>query len=359
MNTDNKIWGTRFLLLLKRQLKKPGIYLLAACFVFLLYLFQNVVFPSFESRSAGIVIDGSKSGASILSYLKKTEGPYAFVEISSREELTEEVGSGRLDCGFVIRDSLDQVVSLSKIEQVAEYYASPSTMRGAVLKEKVFSAILRQVAEQVLTDISGNGSLFAEKGQALTGDLLASYHDILESGNTLQVVFETVDVSGDAGAKEDGSTPAVRFYALISTLLFAAAILFGRSRFQDETRVIGSSLRGGERFLWRFLLVLAPMLPITLVLWLMWAYYLMKNGLFTAGILLSTLLALCVYAVFCSLWTCLYTKLFRKEEFYLVSVPCVLVLAITSCGAFIKATSFLPVLGVLKWLFPVSYMRPW
>ena len=359
MNTDSKRWGMRFWLLLKRQLKKPGIYLLAACFVFLLYLFQNIVFPSFESRSAGIVTDESENGSTILAYLQKTEGPYAFVQIKDREELIEEVSAGRLDCGFVIRASLDEVRSLSGINQVAEYYASPSTIRGAVLKEKVFSAILRQVAEQVLTGISESGDVFAEKGGPVTRDLLASYRGFLESDSTLQVVFETVDVGGRTQETGDGSTPAVRYYALLCTLLFAAAILFGRSRFQEETRVIGGALRGSERFLWRFLLVLVPMLPITLVLYAMWAQYLLKEGLSSGRVLLSTFAALLLYALFCSLWTCLYTKLFRKEAFYLVSVPCVLLLAITSCGAFIKATSFLPVLGVLKWLFPVSYMRPW
>ena len=48
--------------------------------------------------------------------------------------------------------------------------------------------------------------------------------------------------------------------------------------------------------------------------------------------------------------------LFRKEAMYLGTIIGVVILSLLTCRPFFRIGMFLPVLDVLKWIFPLNYL---
>lgn len=442
MKTNKRKWGLYFRLLVKKQLKSPRIYcLMGLCLLFLL-VFQNIVFPASYRMEYGIFLDGAECGQDVLDRLAKDD-LYRYVLVDSREALMDEVRAGRLDCGFVLDKRLDEVETLADLDKRIDYICSTSTTKGSILKEKVFAAYLMSAAKLMLAAYSRDGKTFAQESEELTRDITGLFTGYLERGETLQVIFETVEADGkaqsstltgnapaeDTAAQTDaaGSTTAQadaagvdeeqtaasdpagkegqqaenaaadrkpgsrrhntltrehekaetegsvqeenkaeidfsevslldRFLALCGTLIFAAAIVFGRTRFSLECRRMTEALRGMDRAVWPFLSILAPVMLVDILITAayligLWIY----KSLTLKGALLSVLIFL-IYGIVCAVWSYLYSLLFRKEAMYLGTIVGVIVLSLLTCRAFFNISSFLPALGFLKWIFPVNYL---
>ena len=353
-----------FLPLLKRQLKKPGFYLIALLCLFFLYVFVEVVFPSVSRQEYGVFIGDTVHGEQLKAVLKGQEDAFRMIEYTDRKSLEEDVTSGKVDCGFVLDSRIDGVSSLNQMEGIADYICSTSTLKGELLKEKGFSAILQVVSGNVLSEIGRSGTVYEEQGEEISEELLEYYRFYLEGNYTIQIAMETVELPQSAAEKAvrdfRGSSRLSdsRSFVLCGILIFACALIFARNRFSQESRNVYSALRGGERHRWRFLELLIPVLLITLVMSAAFVVlqlirgeesFTMAQGLQAAGILL-----LCGIA--CTGWGYVYSRLFPREEIYLFTVPVIVILAIVTCPAILDLEGIIPAAGVIKWIFPVSYL---
>ena len=358
MKANLKRWGGYCFLLLKKQLRRPAIYVLSALCVLLLVVFHNVVFPSVAQMSYGVYNDDALCGEDIIRTLENADDPYELVRYQSREALTEDVRAGRVDCGFVLDHRLDLVTSLSNLTGIVDYICSTATTKGALLREKVLSSVFRSISGQVLAFLTTNGLTFAQESEALTADMMAAYQRYLDSADTLQLLFETVDTEetaedGFKKLKEQEAGPYQRTLALAGILLFAAALVFARARFGKESKNMTGALRGKDRIAWVFLETLSPLLLAALVILI--AALLLMPPLPVSRILWTALIFF-IYAVCCAAWSCLYSLLFRREASFISSMVFVVVFSIITCRAFLDISAMVPALGLLRWFFPVNYL---
>ena len=86
MKPNRKVRHHFFLALLKRQLKKPGFYLIVLLCLFFLYVFVQVVFPSVERQEFGVYIGDTRNKEQLRAVLKEQEGAFRMVEYPDREE---------------------------------------------------------------------------------------------------------------------------------------------------------------------------------------------------------------------------------------------------------------------------------
>ena len=128
MKPNRKVRHHFFLALLKRQLKKPGFYLIVLLCLFFLYVFVQVVFPSVERQEFGVYIGDTRNKEQLRAVLKEQEGAFRMVEYPDRESLEEDVTSGKADCGFVLDSRIDEVTSLEHMNGIADYICSTSTL---------------------------------------------------------------------------------------------------------------------------------------------------------------------------------------------------------------------------------------
>ena len=365
MNTNHKARHHFFLPLLKRQLKKPGLYLIALLCLLFLYIFDQVVFPSVSQQKYGVVTAEAECEDQLMAILKAQDGVYQVVNYPDRATLEKEVIAGHVDCGFVLDGRIDKVMDLNHMDGLADYISSTATLKGTVLQEKVFAAILQVVSARILEDLTRGKKVYEEESDELTAEVMDYYKYYLDGNETLQIDLEIVQVPEGMADKVartfrvSDTLPDARRFALCGILIFACALIFARNKFSTESKSIFGALRGAERTRWRFLEIVNPVLIISLGVAA--AYLILqltggengklsvKTGLMTTGILI-------LFGIICAAWAGLYSCIFLREEIYLFTVPVVVILSVVTCPAIINLGGLVPVLGVLKWIFPATYL---
>ena len=375
MKTELTRWTLYAGLLLKRQMRGPKVYILSALCIFLLYVFQNVVFPVSYRMEYGVFVDGAVCGEEIIERLKKDD-LYHVLVFDSRKAMEDEVRAGRIDCGFVLDSRLNGVKSLRNLRKLAEYVTSPSTAKGVVLREKVFAAFLASAAGQMLVSFTENGEIFETESDALKQDMERTYRYIHENTEVIEAIFETVDISASekkenaASAAENerrSSEAAVefalsdvslldKFLGLCGIMIFSAAIIFARSRFSSECRRMVAAMRGADRTAWPVLNIITQVLPVSIAIIAAYIAGMHIYGCLTPALAVKSFVVFLLFGIFCSVWAYLYSLLFRKEAMYLGCIVGIIVLSLLTCKPFFRVGMFIPVVEAMKWLFPVNYL---
>ena len=359
---NNKKLRTWPLLHLKKHLHRPGFYLLSAFCLFLLYIFMQVVFPTSERMTYGILARNVENLPLILEKLEDDSDIYTYVLFDDREALNTEVRSGRLDCGFVLDERLNAITDLTKMDRCVDYICSTSTTKGVFLKEKMFAAVYRMVLKQLLLSYANDGVSFKNPSPEIADVLMAAWQKYLSGQETLQVVFEEANVSVGNTEESFGSLVVTRSglaakgLALCGMVIFAFAIVFARTRFGTESRQMASALRGRERILWQLLEILMPVLAITVLVIIAYLFILASQGELTGAAGLKYSLAFILYGFVCTVWAGIYSRPFRSEGVYLCSIVCVLLLSIITCRSFINIQNLVPILKISRYFFPVNYL---
>ena len=347
-----------FSLILKEQIRKPSVYLVGGFCLLFLMLFQNVVRDGSELMSYGVVNEGGICAEEVISYLENVPDPFTLVRVESRKELERLVEAGQLDCGFVFDTRLDEISGIADMAGTIDYVCTTSTSRGPILQEKVYSASLRAAANKELITLARDGKTFKNKqdADAIEAMLLSSYEEYLEGDETLQVIFEYVDVSGTSGGQKNVFSPAEtrkqKILAICKILLFAASLVFAGSRFSTRYAAIRKSLRGAYRPAFQISAVLSPMLPSSVILLCGYLYILNRIGLFTPETAVFSLLFFAGYVCLCTVWSCLYSKLFPNGSAYISSLIGVLLLSVLTENVLINAGTLVPALKILGWIIP-------
>ena len=221
-----------FFILMKKHLRGGGTWFLIGLLFLFLFIFQGLVLPGDHTLSYGLLSDGADCGAAVIDFLGQ-DTLYNAVPVSSYGALERGVASGRLDCGFVLTSRINEAEGAGLAPESIQYICSTSTSRGAILKEKVYAAVLRETTRAMLENIVTNGILFKEGTSGELKDaLLSSYQGYLEGNDTIRAVYETVETENTAQRKSKPLPQnAGRFLAVCSILVFSSAMIFGKSRF--------------------------------------------------------------------------------------------------------------------------------
>ena len=344
-----------FLLIFKKTIIKPGIYLLAGLCILFLFIFDSLVLPGDHPLSYGILNEGAACGEAVLQYLRQ-DTLYNVKSVSDYQSLKRAVSSGRLDCGFVFTKELDASSGPFIPEKSIIYVCSTSTARGAVLKEKVYAAVLRETTRALLGSVAEEIVLPEEKPDAFFSDIQDFYEEYLNGEETIHVVYETVETDGPASKNNDLLPSGLRrFVAVCGILIFAAAIVYGRMRFSTGFTRLAACLTPKKRHIWRFLEILVPVLFITAVMILCVTVKAAREGC-PVSFLPKAAASLLLCGVISSLWSLIYAAFFKKEAFYISSIPILLILCVCTNPELISGINPGTVLKTLAGIFPPAYL---
>ena len=345
-------------LILKEQIRKPSVYLVGGFCLLFLILFQNLVRDGSEQMSYGVVNEGGVCAEEIISNLENTEDPFTLVRVDTRRELERMVEAGQLDCGFVFDTRLDEITGISDMANTIDYVCTTSTIRGAILQEKVYSSALRTAADKELITLARDGKTFKDKkdADAIEEMLLSTYHDYLAGEDILEINFEYVDV-GDASGNQTAKLSAAetrkqKVLAICKILIFAASLVFAGSRFSSRYAGIRKSLRGADRPAFQISTVFPPLILSSVLLLCGYLYILNRIGLLTPKTAVLSLLFFAGYACICTVWSSLYSKLFPNASAYISSLIGVLLLSVLTENVLINAGTLVPALKILGWIIP-------
>ena len=167
---------TRWILILKVQLRKWTFYLQLAVFVFVIYTFAGTHLPSADNCSIVIVTNDQKVPQEVFEKLEDSDSMFTFIKASDDEELDKMVMSGRAECGFEFSDDFDKRVLQGNLDGSIRCVTSDLTTKGLTAKETVFASFNEVYGSRRLT--KGFNTIFR-------GDLGATKDNVLNSDNRL------------------------------------------------------------------------------------------------------------------------------------------------------------------------------
>lgn len=368
-----KKWLIRICLLIKKQLREPGFYICLALSIVAAAVLMRVTAPGVVN-SYGLLNGGGETADAVAAMLtadaengfssdasgdgrKDDSDEIRCVAYTELDEMKRDLMAGRIDCAFVLDERLDEAIETGSLKDCADYYCTPSTVQGEVLKERLYADIFSFLARQTLIDYAQDGETFEISGDDAAEEkeieeaLLEKYESYQKNPDIFQVEFVTEN--GDAAAEDTASSAEERVPAVAGILLFALALVFARIRFTAEYRRVLAAQSRSEGRLWSVAEVFAPMLLTAAAFWILTLFY----GESFRNRALMFLAVFFLYAVICSLWSVLFAGLFRSEAFYLFSLLIVITLAALTCPSFFAYASLTPALAGLRWVFPLQYLR--
>ena len=382
----------RFCILIKANLRSPSVWTITAAGVLLLLVISSATLPSARNNRIGIVSGEGKLSSAVASELLLSDGSYEYVAFSNKDELREAVAAETVDCGFVLDERIDRavyenewnqvsdsMVSVPNLKGCVDYLFATSTTKGEAAKESVFTCLFDHMSEEIMMRAIDSGGIFQAPSEELKAEVRALMERLREGGETFDVVFEYAGagavastVESDRAAAEAGadkaeadssavgnresrdSAPGSRsVWALVSVLIFAAALFFAQRRFNPETTAVISYLRGAG-FGFAFLETLAPLLVFGAVMVLAGAVSgAAAPGAISAGVRHGLLLG--PFCIVCALWATGFARLFRNQTVCLfVAVAVILLAAVVSPGL-VGSELTSPVVRGLRYVLPGAW----
>lgn len=361
-----KKWRIRLWLLMKKQLKKAGYYVCIALAILAAAVLIRVTSPS-EEGAYGVYNGGGETAEKLIGALQEDSEKQAedggnlsesrCVVYTDPERMKRDLYAGQIDCAFVLDSRLDQALGQMSLTGCADYYCTPSTSEGEILKEKIYALLFQEYARHKLTSYAEDGETFQSEGSGTESEkeqekeieaaLEEKFESYQKDPDLFQVKFVTENGKGEAEAGADSGVR--RELSVCGVLLFVLALIFARARFSEEHRRVMMALGRGEGRIWSFAEVLAPMIPASAAFWIFLTVRGIGGWRGAAAVLAGMLL--------CTLWSTVFAAFFRREAFYLFSLMAAVTLCVLTCPSFFAYSSLMPSIAWLKWLFPLQYIR--
>ncbi|WP_026506900.1 ABC transporter permease [Butyrivibrio sp. MC2013] len=167
---------------------------------------------------SGLLID------KLLYMSKRSATVFDFEECSDPEELKEGVASGRADCGFILSEDFDRIISECEITELATLVTSSYSARSAVASE-TFLATVFEIAAQEYT-LSMNEELFGRDDPELSELISGRFDQLLGSDEVFALDYKTVEGVEIERAGDDRVFP---FEGLVMVMVTMAALAAGVS----------------------------------------------------------------------------------------------------------------------------------
>ena len=315
---------------LKRALRHPGTYVIALLLLLTFLLVNYVRFYDREQAPFGLIAGDGICAGNIVSRFKDadSDSPIRCRIYQDEKTMRRDVLAGRLDCGFILKDNLDESVFEETKEPAVIYLHTAATRKGLVVREQIYAALIDTKAEQILDEMAHSKKSFKHGDDELARRLIERKNEYLESDDIFQVIFETEDGS-PAGETDRKADPLMRRMRLIWVLILAAAMAFARERYSDGFIKPAKALRRGERVQSLAAYTVSATAPTALVLVIAGIAAIAVTGVtVSAGMIAVSLISCLIALIISSLLATLIALAVKSETAYLY-----LICAVTTVAA--------------------------
>lgn len=137
-------------ILLKENLLRKTTWISVISMLCLLVVVAKIRIPTVENRMIGICSADTATASAIINDLYEQKGAFDYKLYVNNNRLYEDVESGKLECGFILSDQLQEKLKAGNPDKCVKYVSSPYSTKGEVAKETFFASFLRIYSEQIL-----------------------------------------------------------------------------------------------------------------------------------------------------------------------------------------------------------------
>lgn len=330
-------------LLLKRNTKQITAWLMTAALILLMLVVQGIHMPSVKTMMIGLFCEQDGNIEKILCEdLENSHSQFTFVTYQDKEQMYQDVQSGKMECGFLIQGNFTKRVLQNNWRKCVTFIANPFTTKGEVAKETFFAAFFKEYSGQLLAQ--SEKEIFTQQDQKRLEKMQKSSDDFLQSD-----FFYTDIVPVDTKVKKvqdnHGTYPVHGIFAifLLGMMYFANA-----KRYEPKGAWVQHAFTNRERFMFACVQELAAVtLPAVAGIFLLLTTPQARS-------LWQELLSFVIFLAYAIIWTALCAKIPGSTEGFLAYGIVMMVIAAIMCPVFWDVGAYIPVMRYLKYLIPVG-----
>ena len=257
------------------------------------------------------------------------------------ESMKQSVSDADIALGYAVSADANDYIKLKKEKGIIEVYVSPGYLYSEVDKERFYNAWLNYCSNTLIEDEADK--VFVESDDTLRSQLIDKKDSYLSSDALFDIKIIEEDVSNSfVGTKKD---PVRAIVAL--TVFMTVFIMYGYN-YSGNGRSIVKSFNVRSRIVYRFISSLSHGLMIGTV-------GLICTFAFSDKSSLADIPRLIIFIVISVIFTCIVGAIVQKEDTYTALCPVLLTVQLIICPIIIDLDMYLPIIPLLRYLFPVTY----
>ena len=342
-----KIFFRLFFFSCKRAVKKPFILLLLLLLPLGTGAFRQAEHQDDGKISIALFTGENEFNNAVAETLMKGENAFYFYTAESEESLREDVAAGRAECGYIFPEDFKERLEAEDYRRSVRLAVSPATVTAELSSEVVFAGIFEVYGRLLLEEYARTGAAFEElrilsEEDEVWRELEPLYNGYLSDGSTFSFEYETVN----GGILKENAIMAV-FPArgigavLIFVMGLAAAVVAG----EDEKRGLFAAVGTGRRRQ----LQLAEISAFVFLGILSAGISLMvsggQRGIFTEVTLLAA------YGCMTVIFSFALLAVLKNPLAVAGTIPFFILGSLAACPVFADLSVYVPVLGIIRYLF--------
>lgn len=330
-------------LLLKRNTKQITAWLMTAALILLMLVVQGIHMPSVKTMMIGLFCEQDGNIEKILCEdLENSHSQFTFVTYQDKEQMYQDVQSGKMECGFLIQGNFTERVLQNNWRKCVTFIANPFTTKGEVAKETFFAAFFKEYSGQLLAQ--SEKEIFTQQDQKRLAKMKKSSDDFLQS-DFFYTDIVSVDTKVKKAQDDHGTYPVQGIFAvfLLGIMYFSNA-----KRYEPKGAWVQHAFINRERFMFACVQELAAVTIPAVAGFVLLLFVPQSRGL---G---QELLSFVIFLAYAIIWTALYAKIPSGAEGFLAYGIVMMVFAVIMCPVFWDAGAYIPVMRYLKYLIPVG-----
>lgn len=357
-----KAYFVRFFLLIKRQLNYRLMTIFLIAMPVCVYIASSIPqLNESEPVRIGIIVNGDDS----LAYqtmqkliMSSDSSVMEYYEASSSDELTDDIISGRTDCGYIFPEDLSERIYSGRYSGCIKLISSPSSIMPSLSSEMVFHSMFGIFGKTIATDYAAahaeisTADTVANMAANAAEDYVSERFDYYLNGPaTFHVEFRLLDVTASQSADYQADTQLFPLRGILAILIVISS-MFGCSQYiADKESGVFLAMQGRMTILGRLVYTAIP----TILFALSSLLSIMLSGSHSA--LAEELTAMSVFVLICIAFAFILSLFIRRSHIMMSIIPLYAVMCLICCPVFIDLGAYLPAIGILqKILVPYYYI---
>lgn len=329
---------------LKKQLRKPSIWILILLFPICTYCFSFFSKGSEDDLKVSLYCEDSNELCSlVIDKLLERDGIFVFEKASSEEEVRSLVASGKAECGYIFDSKLLTNFRNGITTKQIKVVTSSSTTMSKIVDEIVYAELYEEYVYQILMDYLETKSPLTNLNPSEVMDL---YRENLRGGGTFTFTYEGAFQTYQAVKEGLSKGVILGFLAIFMLLSGISGIISYSNNLDDKIYVNLTRTR-------RFPILLCEIVSPVLLTLLPAALCLHTLSYFTSGMYV---LRFMLYALMIIVFCFLLFLILRKKMTILSILPFYLIGCMVFTPMFIDVTLFIPAFKPICYLFLPFYL---
>ena len=337
----------RLLINIRSVLKSGILYVTIAAMLLICLILSDVTKKDNDDIRVGIAYEDISEFNDVLTdELRKDAYTYNMYE--DAEDLKQAVVSGKADYGFIIGKDMIDRISDDDTDSSVEFVTSPFAVYGEVVKESFAQSFIAASSEYIIKDEAYKA--FDGADDKLIDKLNKANEGYLDSDLLFDVNIIGANSEDPTDKNTDRINASVSDYvrAVIAAAVFMMIFAVYGRKYKGDIKAIAGCMDGGRRSAYYLSYMSASAIPVAAAGFIMCLIWGRTDNLL---IILLKFIGLIILSM---IWTYITGIIIKREATYIALIPVVMGVQMVFGFVFINLHDYMPILNVLKYIFPVS-----